>query len=166
MATPVVIPTGNPTIILREITTEEDDTALHYAVIENPEYSNSYGNTLYDCYDTLEKTTRRRLANQDEIRMGIWLGEELVGLVTAIHDKFNSQTEIGYFIRQKYSGRGYATQAVKALSDYVAPHFPRVYAEVRKDHLASARVLKKAGYEEVAQAERKWGSARIFELKR
>lgn len=55
--------------------------------------------------------------------------------------------EIGYDIVPHYWGRGYATEAAKALIDWALgqPGVRRVTAECLRDNVASARVLEKAG---------------------
>ncbi|SHK13557.1 GNAT family N-acetyltransferase [Hymenobacter psychrotolerans] len=57
--------------------------------------------------------------------------------------------EIGYWLARPYWGRGLATAAVQAVSEYVFAHFDvcRLYAVVFESNVASGRVLEKAGYE-------------------
>jgi [ribosomal protein S5]-alanine N-acetyltransferase len=56
--------------------------------------------------------------------------------------------EIGYFLSEKYWGRGIACRAVKALTSYAFSNFDivRVYAETFSDNLRSRRTLEKAGF--------------------
>lgn len=57
--------------------------------------------------------------------------------------------EIGYWLARACWGRGLATAAVQAVTEYVLAHFDvcRLYAVVFEPNGASARVLEKAGYE-------------------
>ena len=57
--------------------------------------------------------------------------------------------EIGYWLGRAHWGRGIATAAVRALSEYAFAHFDvcRLYASVCARNEGSARVLEKAGYE-------------------
>lgn len=57
--------------------------------------------------------------------------------------------EIGYFVGQRFWGRGITTAAVVALTEFAFANFDlcRLYAVVFATNAASACVLKKAGYE-------------------
>ena len=63
------------------------------------------------------------------------------------------ETEIGYCIGQKYRGKGYATELLKAISGYVGPGFDVrvIYGRVVHGNEASARVLEKSGYQFVRE---------------
>lgn len=56
--------------------------------------------------------------------------------------------EIGYAICESCQGYGYATETVKAFSDYAVQHFSvsELYGRVVRGNTASCRVLEKAGY--------------------
>jgi RimJ/RimL family protein N-acetyltransferase len=56
--------------------------------------------------------------------------------------------EIGYWIGESFWGRGLATAAVRAFTDYAFDTFElcRIYANVFEWNPASCRVLEKAGY--------------------
>jgi ribosomal-protein-alanine N-acetyltransferase len=55
---------------------------------------------------------------------------------------------LGYWLGEKFWGRGIVTEAVAALSDFWFENFPlrRISAEVFANNPASARVLQKAGF--------------------
>ena len=57
--------------------------------------------------------------------------------------------EIGYWLGEEFWGRGIATEAVIAVTDYAFETLGmvRVYAEVFEWNVASMRVLEKAGFE-------------------
>lgn len=57
--------------------------------------------------------------------------------------------EIGYWLGEEYWGRGIATAALKAMTEYAFVQFNlcRVYAIVLVDNIGSIRVLEKAGYQ-------------------
>lgn len=56
--------------------------------------------------------------------------------------------EIGYGVAEDYQGRGYATEAVSALTDWALsqPSVTCVVAETEASNIASQRVLGKAGF--------------------
>lgn len=57
--------------------------------------------------------------------------------------------EIGYWLSEEFWGRGIATEALIAVTEYAFSHYDvcRLYAHVFAWNPASARVLEKAGYE-------------------
>ena len=58
------------------------------------------------------------------------------------------QVEIGYTICKKYSGRGYATELLRAMNSFVLSSFgiKVLYGRVMRGNNASVRVLEKSGY--------------------
>ena len=83
------------------------------------------------------------------------LGVELKGTGELIGDTGISEvegepeeTEIGYCIGQKYRGKGYATELLNAMSDFVASRFGirAIRGRVIHGNQASAKVLEKNGY--------------------
>ena len=80
------------------------------------------------------------IASRDEAigGIGLRLGE----------DVFRRTAEIGYWLGEPFWGRGIATLAVVALTDFAFSEFDleRVEAHVFERNPASARVLEKAGF--------------------
>ncbi|HXG66254.1 MAG TPA: GNAT family N-acetyltransferase [Blastocatellia bacterium] len=64
-------------------------------------------------------------------------------------DVHRKSAEIGYWLGEAYWGRGIATAAVRAMTEYAFANFDicRLYAAVFEWNPGSARVLEKAGYE-------------------
>lgn len=56
--------------------------------------------------------------------------------------------ELGYGIREEYQGRGFATEAVTAVTEWALqqPGIKRVEAEADTNNAASLRVLEKCGF--------------------
>ncbi|MBY0495202.1 MAG: GNAT family N-acetyltransferase [Cyanobacteria bacterium] len=56
--------------------------------------------------------------------------------------------EVGYWLGEPYWGRGIATEAVKAVTAEAFSRFEltRIYAVIFPEHVASIRVLEKAGF--------------------
>lgn len=56
--------------------------------------------------------------------------------------------EMGYYIGERYWGKGYMTSAVKQICDYVFGHTDiiRIFAEPFAENIGSCRVLEKAGF--------------------
>ena len=77
--------------------------------------------------------------------------EELIGGI-GLHrgsDVYRRSAEIGYWLAEPFWGRGIATRAVRALTDWAFASFDlaRISAGVFETNPASARVLEKAGFE-------------------
>jgi mycothiol synthase len=57
------------------------------------------------------------------------------------------EAELAYWVRAEARGRGYATRALRLLSDWaLGLHFSRVWLEIEPHNRASARVAAKAGF--------------------
>ncbi len=58
------------------------------------------------------------------------------------------EVEIGYSVCKKHSGKGYAAEALRAMTDYAISEFSirTLYGRVLKGNSASIRVLEKCGY--------------------
>lgn len=65
---------------------------------------------------------------------------------TNIHCK---TAELGYYVSEKYWGRGIATKAVKLICDYIFANTDvlRIFAEPFALNIASCKVLEKSGFE-------------------
>ena len=63
-------------------------------------------------------------------------------------DVYRKSIEIGYFLGEKFWGKGIATKAVALLLDYIKNNFDviRIYAEVFGHNTASMKVLEKNGF--------------------
>ena len=68
-------------------------------------------------------------------------------------DGKTDEVEIGYGICQKYSGKGYATELLKAMTEFVVSAFGMnvLYGRVMHGNNASVRVLEKNGYKFIAE---------------
>jgi 8-oxo-dGTP pyrophosphatase MutT (NUDIX family) len=89
-----------------------------------------------------------RLVNPDGF--GVWLvfrGDELVGDAGFHAPPANGEVELGYSTLPEHRGRGYATEAARALVEWALaqPGVERVVAEFEHDNPSSQRVLEKIG---------------------
>lgn len=85
-----------------------------------------------------------------ESNFAIAVGGEAVGGIgfTVQPDVARRSAEIGYWLGEEFWGRGIATEALIAVTDYAFSNYDvcRLYAHVFDWNAASARVLEKAGY--------------------
>lgn len=108
----------------------------------DPEMKKAYGEMLQGCIDHPEKRPWYavwRIEDHD----GCYLGD----LCFKGLDE-NGCTEIGYGIAPEYWCRGYASEAVKAVTDWALTQsgVKRIEAETDSDNIASQRVLEKCGF--------------------
>ena len=93
------------------------------------------------------RTVRERTP---ETTFAIAVNDEAVGSVGFVlrTDVERVSAEIGYWLAEPFWGRGIATEALAALTQYaiVAHGLTRIYALPFAWNLASCRVLEKAGY--------------------
>lgn len=162
----LTIPADTPDVTLRELATKSDDIAYFEAVEENREHLSQYDDRTAIKYPTLQHVTNARQNAGDKVRLGIWRSDEqFLGTINGTPDKVSSEIEVGYWLRACMQGNGYATIALKALTNYLAPQYKRVFAEVHKDNVGSVHVLQRAGYTQTECVERDWGPAIVFESK-
>jgi RimJ/RimL family protein N-acetyltransferase len=96
-------------------------------------------------------------------------GGDIIGFIGLVHPGGQTTPEIKYALKRAYWGRGYATEAVRAMLDYGARAFgmQRVIATVAPANIASQRVLTKAGMVEAERRANDDGSTTcVFEWSR
>ena len=90
------------------------------------------------------------VGQKPEANFAIAVAGEVVGGIgfTVQFDVARRSAEIGYWLGEAFWGRGIATEALIAVTDYAFSNYDvcRLYAHVFDWNGASARVLEKAGY--------------------
>lgn len=148
MSAPLIIPTERENVILRQLSTEADDVAYFESYdFSRPEILVFDPDAIFK-YRSAQDARDARLHKGDKIRMGIWDGNTFSGSVNVRPDEVG--VEIGYWVDSRRTGNGYATLATRALSTYVLDRSPVVHANVKLGNYASARVLEKAGFKQIA----------------
>jgi ribosomal-protein-alanine N-acetyltransferase len=103
----------------------------------NPEYSRGYINEVFNGYKS-----------DCTYQWGIELNEKLIGSVSSVNvDDYDQKATLGYCLAREYWSNGYATEAVKAVLQYmfVEIGLNRIEASHSINNIASGRVLEKAG---------------------
>ena len=97
---------------------------------------------LINCYTEADPTNKPFVLGIELKSTGELIGH--AGLSPLNH----GEVEIGYAVEEKYQGKGYATEAVRALSEYGLKHFgfKSVTGVVDSMNTASLKVLEKTGY--------------------
>ncbi|HEU4403612.1 MAG TPA: GNAT family protein [Candidatus Polarisedimenticolia bacterium] len=97
-----------------------------------------------------DRWIRRAVETTPETQFAIVVGEAVGGIgLEPKTDVERRSAEIGYWLGEPFWGRGIATEAVRAMTDFAFTHFDlcRLEALVFEWNPASARVLEKAGYQ-------------------
>jgi ribosomal-protein-alanine N-acetyltransferase len=102
--------------------------------------------TEKDARDWIQSAARQN----PETHFAIASAREAIGGIGLYlqEDVHRCSAEIGYWLGEPFWGKGIATRALWALTEYAFTHFDlaRIYATVFEWNPASARVLEKAGY--------------------
>jgi RimJ/RimL family protein N-acetyltransferase len=92
----------------------------------------------------------------DEIQFGIWDDNTMVGNINARPGEEAGSVEIGYALDKNATGQGYATRAVRGLSDHAFRHLGanNISAHVYVGNRKSRHVLARVGFKYVRFYER------------
>ena len=77
---------------------------------------------------------------------------KLIGMINVGSDEFDKkEVGTGYFIDMRYENHGYATEALKALCDYVFNtfHYDHIATMIQSNNAASIAVAQKVGFQYV-----------------
>ncbi len=125
---------------------EREDISLVYEWVNDPRFVGKYEpvaqetlGELQQQYDTALKNGRKWffIETKDGSKIGY-----------AVHFLARRQHEIGYAIIPSERGKGYATEAVTMLVDYIflSKDIVRIQADTNADNVGSQRVLEKVGF--------------------
>ena len=93
---------------------------------------------------------RQATEETPQTHFAIVIGKSMIGGIGLElgTDIFRRSAEIGYWLGEPFWGRGIATEAVRAITNYAFSTFNlcRIYAGVFEWNPASVRVLEKAGF--------------------
>lgn len=109
-------------------------------VIPEPYTEEEANKWLQYCKDNEDKNENYLFAIEDD-------GEFTGGI--GLHKKMEHCFDVGYWIAEKQWGKGYATEALKILTELAFGKFKidRIQAFVFDGNIASGKVLEKCGYE-------------------
>jgi len=127
------------------------------SVAENVNDKNIYRNTLVIPYPyflkdakqwlrKLTKNQRRKIL--ESVTFAIEIDGQAVGSISINEIKQEHKAEIGYWLGEKYQGKGIMTQVIKEMTRYGFRKLKlrRIYAQVFLFNKRSMRVLEKNGY--------------------
>jgi RimJ/RimL family protein N-acetyltransferase len=145
-------------LILRPLTTG-DVLPLH-RILNEEDILHYFPNPASPSVERVEKLIGRQLAHWEEHGMG-WWGvvpqgqEELIGWSGLQFLPETDEVEVGYLLSRAYWGKGLATEAAKAALTFgfQTLGLTQIVGLVHPQHIASQRVLEKAGLTFVNRAE-------------
>jgi RimJ/RimL family protein N-acetyltransferase len=157
---PIRLATEIPDLRLQQMTTVADDAQYFEYQNRNRDHIAEFGNVIDE---SVAAVTDRRLGNGNG-RFGIWYEGALIGMVSYSTKLNPLEAEIGVSVDKNSGSHGYATAAVKSLTDFAKIHFDRVFAEVDPKNIKSINLLARSGYQtNGVEVEREWGRALVYE---
>lgn len=106
-------------------------------------------NTIEDAAETIKFLMTRYENGESPLVYPIFADNNHIGHIEAV--KISHGWEIGYHIGERYRGRGYASEAVKAFSPVIIQKLGLIclYGICDAENSASRRVLEKSGYDKI-----------------
>ena len=125
------------------------------ALLTDEQVKQTYMGPDFSCREEAEALARRLMALSEGQRLvaGIWLEEELVGILNET-EVLGDRIELGYAILPQYHNRGIATEALRGAVEYCfAKGFREVTAGAFEENIPSIRVMEKCGMEKTGLTE-------------
>ncbi len=97
-----------------------------------------------------------QIEDDKHLEYGIYLNGKIIGFVNdcGIED---DEIEIGYVVHPRYQGRGYATEAVRAvITELREMGFRKITAGYFAENTASLRVMEKCGMQQTDETEEEY----------
>ena len=139
-------------LILRKIT-DDDALMLYDNIYNNYEWYKFYYQLPFNSFEEYQKLVEKYKDWYDKgnhFRWGIVLKEtkEMIGLVQLrSRDNLNNSCKIGYIISYKFTGNGYAKEAVEKILDFGINKlgYHRIEADVVSENKDSVKLAKSVG---------------------
>jgi RimJ/RimL family protein N-acetyltransferase len=123
---------------------EREDLSVLQEWDNNPEFMGEYEPFRQETRTDLERT-------YDDLKDAQWFfvqkkDETRIGYIA--HFLAAGETEIGYFVVPSERGKGYVSEAIKIIVDYIfqSKNVERVQAKADPENIASWKALEKAGF--------------------
>jgi ribosomal-protein-alanine N-acetyltransferase len=125
-----------------------DDLDAYFGIVSDPEYAH-FGSSFTPDRESTERALKRIVARPWHERPELAIAHEgrVVGRIMLDVDRVNLVASLGYGIARECWGRGFASEAARAVVDYAFEGLAleRVWARADPLNLASVRVLEKLG---------------------
>ena len=134
---------------LREFVAEDETLLLRY--LNDPQTVQYLSERIPQPYTVDDARWWIEVGSREQIARAIEVNGQLVGSIGTIRGELEERysAEIGYVIGREHWGKGYASQAVQMMTDYLFEQtdLVRLAATVFAPNVASVKVLEKCGYE-------------------
>ena len=128
------------------------DSGAYFDLIDsNRVHLSQHGDDTSEKYPTLEDVeARNNDQSPEEYRFGIWVDDSVMVGFAKLCGVGTSVVEVGYWIGEKFTGRGIVTRAVKTLLDYANTELgcDEIIAWVDEKNEKSQEVLRRIGFYE------------------
>jgi len=135
-------------VVLR--TLESKDVELLVEYLNNENVTRYLTTRIPQPYTPKDASWWVQTGSKTGITRAIDIDEDFVGVIGITIGEYENlrSAAIGYWVSEKYWGKGVATEAVGQMTDYVFSNteIVRLFAPVFNPNRASMRVLEKCGY--------------------
>ena len=143
-------------LILRRYRSEDAEPLYQY-LGSDPEMYKYSGWNPYATPEMAQETVRRFIDSYDDEHVYSWVmdfDDVVIGTIGA-YDYEDDQIEVGFSVVQRWQGRGYATEALARVLEYLTENegISCVTAWCAAENIGSKRVLEKSGMQ-LADAEK------------
>lgn len=129
---------------------EEDLSQVHQVIQSNQAWLEELGWLAYASWEVFELHYRFILTSRTLKVYVIRVNDEIAGMFEA-EDK-TTHWYIGYWLARRFRGRGIVADIVKTHSDQLV-QVKTVTADTLLENISSQNVLKRAGFQEIAQGD-------------
>lgn len=157
MSEPLRLSTECENIYLQQLTAE-DAPVFFNAVVESRLTKSGHLGTFvltdffFPTVEAVEKEIGAWTAEANMDVMGIWDRNNFVGCIDATKDG-SDFPDLGYWLDERYVGRGYATIAARAMARYAKLRYGFVTARCDLENQRSLAVLARVGFREINQVD-------------
>ena len=139
---------------------ERDEIGILHEWENDPSFIGEYEPVMQSTMDQLEKQYDERgengwffIESKDERKIGV-----------SMHMGKSGYQIIGYYLAPTERGKGYGTEAVRMMVDYLflGKNIVRIQAETHPDNIASQRVLLKNGFKREGVIRKSFFSRGVF----
>lgn len=94
-----------------------------------------------------EELSKNDFDSEEGLNLAVVLDNEVIGVLSAWKTEMKDTAEIGFSFNKNYSGQGYATEAAKALLDFLFAdkNLHRITANCDARNAASAKLCQRIG---------------------
>jgi len=125
-------------------------------------HANNKEHWAWKTQEKFYKSKVDKASNPDVFRWSIFLKreytdsnkEEIIGQVTAQENGEDiTVRDVGWYIDPKYQGKGYATEAAKAMIDYMFKEveIEKIISGAVKENIASCKIFEKLGFNKISE---------------